>query len=346
VLHRQTTAGNHTVTFFFSAYGLRLASSQPIPGLTPSPAASSPDVTVHLGSMPAGLENPSSGSPQVIFSEEGPSDAVFPTLTASLVSGGSFIHFRYVDGTEFLLDRAGTRVWAVWREPLTLEDTVTYLLGPVMAFVLRLRGIVCLHASAVAVEDRALALLGPGGAGKSTTAAVFARLGYAVLADDALAVLERGDSFLAQPAYPRVRLWPESVRALYGSDEALPLLTPNWEKRYLTLDENQESFQPDPLPLAAIYILDERSEQAAEPAIETVAPQAALVSLITNSYVNYLLDKTMRSQEFDFLGRLVNRVPVRRVLPLAGPEHLPGLCGVIAEDFRSLVRAAHAPQGA
>ena len=334
------------MTFLFSAYGLRLASSQPIPGLTPVSAASSADVTVHLGSMPAGLENPSSGSPQVIFSEEGPSDAVFPTLTASLVSGGSFIHFRYVDGTEFLLDRAGTRVWAVWREPLTLEDTATYLLGPVMAFVLRLRGIVCLHASAVAVEDRALALLGPGGAGKSTTAAVFARLGYAVLADDALAVLERGESFLAQPAYPRVRLWPESVRALYGSDEALPLLTPNWEKRYLTLDENQESFQPDPLPLAAIYILDERSKQAAEPAIETVAPQAALVSLITNSYVNYLLDKTMRSQEFDFLGRLVNRVPVRRVLPLAGPEHLPGLCGVIAEDFRSLVRAAHAPQGA
>ncbi len=334
------------MTFLFSAYGLRLASSQPIPGLTPVSAASSADVTVYFGSMPAGLENSSSGSPQVIFSEEGPSDAVFPTLTASLVSGGSFIHFRYVDGTEFLLDRAGTRVWAVWREPLTLEDTATYLLGPVMAFVLRLRGIVCLHASAVAVEDRALALLGPGGAGKSTTAAVFARLGYAVLADDALAVLERGDFFLAQPAYPRVRLWPESVRALYGSDEALPLLTPNWEKRYLPLDENRESFQPDPLPLAAIYILDERSEQAAEPAIETVAPQAALVSLITNSYVNYLLDKTMRSQEFDFLGRLVNRVPVRRVLPLAGPEHLPGLCRVIAEDFRSLVRAAHAPQGA
>ena len=334
------------MTFLFSAYGLRLASSQPIPGLTPVSAASSADVTIHLGSMPAGLENSTSGSPQVIFSEEGPSDAVFPTLTASLVSGGSFIHFRYVDGTEFLLDRAGTRVWAVWPAPLTLEDTATYLLGPVMAFVLRLRGIVCLHASAVAVEDRALALLGPGGAGKSTTAAVFARLGYAVLADDALAVLERGESFLAQPAYPRVRLWPESVRALYGSDEALPLLTPNWEKRYLPLDENRESFQPDPLPLAAIYILDERSEQAAEPAIVTVAPQAALVSLITNSYVNYLLDKTMRSQEFDFLGRLVNRVPVRRVLPLAGPEHLPGLCRVIAEDVRSLIRATAAAQGA
>ena len=346
MLHRQTTTGNHTVTFFFSAYGLRLACEQPIPGLTPSPAASSPDVTVYFGAMPAGLEESFAGSHEVFYCDHGGSPDAIPNLTASLVSGGSYIRLRYVDGTEFLLDRAGRRVWAVWPAPLTLEDTATYLLGPVMAFVLRLRGIVCLHASAVAVEDRALALLGPGGAGKSTTAAAFARLGYAVLADDALAVLERGESFLAQPAYPRVRLWPESVRALYGSDEALPLLTPNWEKRYLPLDENRESFQPDALPLAAIYILDERSKQAAEPAIEPVAPAAALVTLIANSYVNYLLDKAMRSQEFDFLGRLVNRVPVRRVLPLAGPEHLPGLCRVIAEDFRSLVRAAPAPQGA
>ena len=338
------TTGIYTVTFFFSAYGLRLASSQPIPGLTPVSAASSADVTVHLGSMPAGLENSSCGSPLVIFSEEGPSDAVFPTLTASLVSGGSFIHFRYVDGTEFLLDRAGTRVWAVWAAPLTLEDTVTYLLGPVMGFVLRLRGMICLHASAVALENHAIALLGPAGSGKSTTAAAFARLGHAVLTDDVLPILERGDTFHAQPAYPRVRLWPESVRALYGSDDALPLLTPNWNKRYLPLNEDRESFQCDPLPLAAIYILDARVEQASAPVIEPVAPSAALVSLVTNSYVNYLLDKSMRSQEFDFLGRLVNRIPVRRVLPPAGPEHLSGLCRFLAEDFRALLRAAPTPQ--
>jgi len=331
------------VSFFASAYGLLLASSQPIPGLKLASAAGAPDVTVHLGAMPAGLEEFSEAS-EMFYSEHGLTPETIPNLTASLIADGAYIRLRYADGTEFLLDRAGANIWTIWPPPLTLEDTATYLLGPVMAFVLRLRGIVCLHASAVAVEERALALLGPGGAGKSTTAAAFARLGHAVLSDDALPVLERGQAFLAQPAYPRVRLWPESVRALYGTDEALPLLTPNWDKRYLTLDENGESFQSDPLPLAAVYLLDERTEEAG-PAIETVAPAEALVALITHSYVNYLLDKAMRSQEFEFLGRLVNRVPVLRVRPQAGPEHLPSLCRLIAKNFRSVVRAT-AAQGA
>ena len=331
------------MSFLASAYGLLLASSEPIPGLKLEAAADAADVTVHLGTMPAGLDN-SSATPEIFYRQHGPTPETLPNLTASLIASGAYIRLRYVDGTEFLLDRAGCNIWATWPEPLTLEDTTTYLLGPVMAFVLRLRGIVCLHASAVAVEGRALALLGPGGAGKSTTAAAFARLGFAVLSDDALPVLERGQAFLAQPAYPRVRLWPESVRALYGTDEALPLLTPNWDKRYLPLDENVESFQPDPLPLAVVYLLDERREEAG-PEIETVTPAEALVVLITHSYVNYLLDKAMRSQEFEFLGRLVNRVPVRRVRPLAGAEHLPGLCRSIAADFQGVVRRA-AAQGA
>ena len=42
-----------------------------------------------------------------------------------------------------------------------------------MGFVMLLRGIVCLHASAIAIDDEAIALLGPAGSGKSTTAAAF-----------------------------------------------------------------------------------------------------------------------------------------------------------------------------
>ena len=49
-------------------------------------------------------------------------------------------------------------------------------LGPVFAFVLRLRGAVTFHASAVRIGD-AVAFLGPQGAGKSTTAAALALRG-------------------------------------------------------------------------------------------------------------------------------------------------------------------------
>jgi len=118
----------------------------------------------------------------------------------------AYFKLHYSDGTEFIIDRKGTEVWCVWPDTLTLEDAVVYLLGPVLGFVLRLRGITCLHASAISVGDRAVVLLGPAGAGKSTTAAAFAKLGYPVLSDDVLALSDQNTTFLAQPAYPHLHL--------------------------------------------------------------------------------------------------------------------------------------------
>src|SRR5271156_6758875 len=73
------------------------------------------------------------------------------------------------------------------------------------------------------------------GAGKSTTAAAFARRGFAILSDDVSALWDCRPPFLLQPAYPQLRLWPSSVRLLFGADDALPPLTPNWDKRGLDL---------------------------------------------------------------------------------------------------------------
>ena len=71
-----------------------------------------------------------------------------------------------------------------WADALTDADAASYLAGYVLAFVLRLRGSVPLHASAVAIDGRALLFVGDSWAGKSSTAAAFSILGYPVLADD------------------------------------------------------------------------------------------------------------------------------------------------------------------
>ena len=178
-----------------------------------------------------------------------------PTLTVCKLDDGAWFHLRYADGTEFLVDRPGKRLWATWQEPLTVEDTATYLLGPVMGFVLLLRGTHALHASAINVGGHAIAIVGPAGAGKSTTAAAFAKLGYGVLAEDVITLAREGGELMVQPAYPCIRLWPASVAALFGAPDALPLLTPNWDKRYLDLagDDGRYQFQSDASPLRAIY---------------------------------------------------------------------------------------------
>ncbi len=135
-----------------------------------------------------------------ISPDAGRSDA--PVLQVWKLEGGAYFRLRYCDGVEFVVDRRGTRVWARWPDKATLEDVTVYLLGPVLGFLLRLRGITCLHASAVAVDGQALAFMGPPGAGKSTTAAAFARRGYPVLTDDITALEEKGERFWVLPGGP------------------------------------------------------------------------------------------------------------------------------------------------
>lgn len=259
-----------------------------------------------------------------------------PNLRVRTIEGGKYFGFFYSDGARFIIDRSGREVCADWPENYTLEDVCTYLIGPVIAFVLRLRGITCLHASAIVVEDHAVVLFGLAGAGKSTTAAAFALRGYPVLSDDVVVLADYGDRFDVQPGYPRINLWPDSVRALFGSEEALPPITPTWDKRYLSLDQNGCQFQSTPLPVGAIYILDERETELSTPVIEAMVGGEAIMTLVANIYVNYLLDREMRTTEFDVLRRLLAEVPVRRVRPTADPSGIFALREAIAADARRL----------
>jgi hypothetical protein len=257
-----------------------------------------------------------------------------PALQASTLAAGRYFKLSYGDGTAFIVDRPGTEIWATWPDPLTLEDTATYLLGPVLGFVLRLRGVTCLHGSAFVVNRRAIALIGPPQAGKSTTAAAFSRMGHPIMADDIVALSERNGVLYVAPTYPQLRLWPDSVAMLYGSADALPRLTPTWDKRGLDLTQSGYRFQRRPLPLSAVYVLGDRSGDG-EPAVERLSGRENLMALVANTYVGYLLDAVMRREEFETLARLAASVPVRRIVPSADPSHLSKLCARILDDVRS-----------
>ena len=307
--------------------------------MPPAAFATRIDLHVALGVVPGFLGAMRGGAQQWYSGTNANANAQGqPTLTVCKLDGGAWFHLHYADGTEFLVDRPGRRVWATWPEPLTVEDTATYLLGPVLGFVLLLRGTHALHASAINIGRQAIALVGPAGAGKSTTAAAFAKLGYGVLAEDVVTLAREGDELMVQPAYPCIRLWPESVEALFGTPDALPLLTPNWDKRFLDLagEDMRFQFRSDASPLAAIYFLGDRSEGSDAPRIEAVAPQSGMIELVANAYVPYLKDKAARADEFRVLRQVMATVPLRRAIPSADVGQVSGLCEVIRDDFREL----------
>jgi hypothetical protein len=327
-----------------SIYGLGVLADRIIPGVPASPIASV-DVRISFGSLPAWLEEVSSQQIDTSYVAEYNDENGKPVLRVFRVLDGRYFRFCYADQTEFVVDEAGTEIWAKWPEPLTLEDAATYLLGPIMGFVMLLRGVVCLHASAVAIGNQAIALLGPAGSGKSTTAAAFSDRGYSILAEDVVTLDDRDDHFFVRPAYPCIRLWPASVKALYGSETHLPKLTPNWEKRYLDLTARPEQFQQQPLSLAAIYHLGQRQDEPAAPFIDALDKSEGLMSLVANTYATKLMDKHMRAREFELLTRVLNNVPLRRVTPHTDTIRIPELCDRILSDFAALDSCRHKDAG-
>jgi uncharacterized membrane protein YebE (DUF533 family) len=97
------------------------------------------------------------------------------------------------------------------------------------------------------------------------------------------------------------------------------------------------------MPLGAIFILGGREGQLTAHEIEKIPGVEALVHLAGNTYVNYLLDRTMREQEFDALSRLVRAVPVRSLRPQADPSRLTNLCEDIARNAMAIVSFASTP---
>jgi|SRR5215213_3898433 len=309
-----------------SIYGLGIVTNRIIPGV-PASTIASEDLRISFGSLPAWLHV---AQGEACYVADYKSACGEPALRVFRVLDGNYYRFHYADHTQFVVDRSGSEVWAEWSSPLTLEDTATYLLGPVMGFVMLLRGIVCLHASAIAIGNDAIALVGPAGSGKSTTAAAFAERGYSVLAEDVVTLDDRGDRFVVRPGYPCIRLWPPAVKALYGSETHLPKLTANWDKCYLDLSEQ---FQGEPLPLAAIYQLGQRRHDSAAPFMDALDPSEALMALVANTYATKLMDKQMRAREFEVLTRVVSQLSVRRVTPHKDPARIPDLCDKILNDF-------------
>lgn len=257
------------------------------------------------------------------------------------------VRMVYDDGVAFTMDAAGTQVEVGLPDGFDdLPSLLPALLGPVLGVVLRLRGTVCLHASAVVIGGRAVGLVGVSGAGKSTTAAALALRGHPVLTDDVLALDDHGAAggFAVRPAYPRLRLWPASARGLLGSEDLLPRMMPGVDKRILSLDGGRASFQPAPAPLAALYFLQDRAEGGLRP-VEAARPAEALMRLIGDSYASRFLDARRRGEEFDLLGRLVQQVPLREVHAPDDLGQLNAFVDQIVDDFRTQVVRAGTAEG-
>ena len=323
----------------YRVYGLTCSSNLPIDGFPPEPFKSQrPDSDIGLdllSSTPEWVDEVLRLPSHAIYTKPGSSENEESIYTVTAFGKKQAFQLAYSDGTQFLIDGCITRVWGRCPPGFGIDYLATYLRGPLMGFILRRRGITALHASALNICGRGAVLCGESESGKSTVAAALALRGTPVLCEDVTALRMSGDAFCVEPGYAQVGLWPDAVETLLGASDVLPRLTPGWEKCFLPLDGERAKFEPNERPLGVIYLLAPRTASEDAPRIEQISPREALLGLVQNTYMNWLLDRKQRAAEFDFLSTLVKRIPVRRVVPHRDPAKIAALGDLIVADAKN-----------
>ena len=295
--------------FSYIAYGLGIRSALPLPELIADQRAA--DIFVRLRS----LDNvPSEAKKEGYFS---------PTPQEAYLFWGGVGAFLVREGREIVVDPAPEADEQVFRP---------YITGPVLAVLLRQRGFLILHASAVAVDGQVVAFMGSKGWGKSTAAAALHARGYPLVADDVMAVRVASDTScpVAFPAFPQLKLWPEAAAAVGEDPEALPRLFPAVEKRTRRAERGFSTQAP--LPLRRIYALGVLAD-GADPKIEPLGLQQALVELVRHTFGAEALIGVGEPQHFFQCASVVNNVAVRRLQRPWSLSKLSQVVRLVEEDL-------------
>jgi hypothetical protein len=296
-------------TYSFLAYGLGIRTAIPLPELMVGEAEEV--VSIRFGSV----DQPPAESSEKrwsYFSPKPQEDCLsWQGVGKFLVRGGSDIIVDPCPG----LDEKMLRL---------------FVLGPVLAVLLRQRGRLLLHASAVAMADGAVLFLGRSGWGKSTTAAALHARGHGLVTDDVAALRGEEGYPMVFPGFPRLKLWPEAVVSLGGDPEKLPRWNLHSEKRDRP---TTHKFSSTPLPIKRIYVL--ASGDAAE--ISPLPPQEALVELVRHTYgSDYGLHSAMgvgSATHFFECASIVDKVRVCSLRRQKCLAQLPSVVELIEQDL-------------
>jgi len=322
----------------WSLYGVRLTSDHAFVNAVPVADGGVADASDELSfayvgdaPLPAGWDRaPAAYASPILVDDEQSFLYVIPV--------GACTVFRFTEVADFFIwpDRILCRLL----DPAYGYMVELHLLGFVMAYWLERRGLIALHASAVVVDGHAVGFLSTNTGGKSSIAASFLQAGHPLLTDDILAIERAGETVIARPSYPQMRMWPELARHFLGSDDHLQRVHPRLRKRRVPVGQGGfGTFSGSARPLACLYVPERR--EGGEVSIGELPFGAAVFSLERYAFLLGILQDTgMQQARLPALSRIAAAVPVRRVAYPSGLERLPDVVAAIAADARAVLARA------
>lgn len=210
------------------------------------------------------------------------------------------IHIFWPDIGQFRI-RDGSKISVVLAEDYDRRDFRNVLLGTCLATLLYQQGFTVIHGSVVSANNRATAFIGSKGAGKSTTLAGLIAAGRRFVADDILAVgFEDGRPF-AIPAFPLAKLEPHWVNHSFPGEPAKNPETGRGKYYY----DVSEVFDPEPVPISSINVLDTDGSDGVE--TEVMTGHEAVMTLIKHAWPTRLRASSAVSERIGDDGPNVDR---------------------------------------
>lgn len=293
------------MAWHYRLFDLDIASDVELTGVPKAAAPVTPDVIIRQGDLP-----------QTLSKDEGD----------YLVAGGFLM---VIDGAGRYFVTGGSAIQVEPERGADAANVRLFLLGSAMGALLYQRGLVPLHANAIAVDGRAVAFAGPSGSGKSTLAAWCHDHGYAVLADDVAALDCRDGDVVILPGLPRLRLWRGALEASGRDARDHP---PSFvgESAYDKFDVALDRVAGEALPVSAIYLLErgERSE------LLPLTGMSAVEALVANSYRGeFVRALGMTAEHVRHCLAIARCVPVFRAIRPWGYERLDKTNGELVADI-------------
>ncbi len=186
------------------------------------------------------------------------------------------VHVTWSELFDFIVSADGSRIDVYVENDRESEAVYTYLISQVISVALLQKNIESLHASAVALDAKAIVLVGDSGYGKSTLVAALLRNGASLVTDDLLVLTAHGDGYDVAPGACRFKLDPRTADLLGVTWPAVPMPDGSGKLIYMP---DAATCVSDSLPLDRILLVHPHASHAAlEPVAQPDATHALLAA--------------------------------------------------------------------
>jgi Uncharacterised nucleotidyltransferase len=321
LLRLQTTSSADAQRrYLYEIYGLVISSEIMLPELRLRAANTRVAADVHIGFGPI--------APALRTDAEGP--ALHMENGQAVLSVPQIARYCVRQGRDVIVEP----------EPAADPSLVRlFILGSVMGLICHQRGMLALHASAIARDDEAVAFVGEQGQGKSTLAAhCLAHPSVRLVADDILVISFDADGEpWAHPGMPAVKLWRDALQTLGRSADGL---TADWLRAEKFLVPVAGQLASAPVRLSRVYVLADDPD-AGDGFIHALPGADAAATLVANSYrLEYIDGPEQRLAHFVASSRLAERVAVHRLARRRNLPRVGSTAGLVMADLGAASEAA------